>query len=860
MRANLALVFAVALVVALSASSPQTSSPCARLTIEASLDPRSHTVTGTATCAVTRATHLRVATYPRLLRTSRGINDVRSPWFYPRGFDAADMRLTDASGAELTGEGAWQDLGPRQAGETVSLRFATRVPRRNGTFGERDGVFYMLGGWHPAFADADAPVAATTIELHVTSPKDTVGFVGETPFGARSRRRTDGVMQARFVPWLVAGSATVKVRDAGVMITPEAAPHGEMPYDLRDVSAELDTLAARTLAETLETGAQWADSQSLPRKPLIVVIAPLREKLVEKFDGGLAVSNRAFHVAAILQRLHRLAIWRAQLGTYALSKARSAETGIDALPPELVADTVGVIMRDALARSLYSTNEYAAQMFEHVAIIPEIDSLIFAPQVAFADAYYEAIDETPVVADHLDDFDTTMPRGKLIATKLVDRIGDAGALALVLAYLPSTSTFLSVVRAGAGDEVVAGLREWLGPIPKLDYVLGEVETTPVGTRVHVEARGPDADKVHEPITVRLRFPKKHRLEATRLGPGELFFPGATPPKLVEVDPFERTVQLAAQPGETTRYNDRSSPRWRFLLNDITGIFAITNSQVSANADFALRRIHDLRYAFGFTASYAPESVGLGASAIYKFGKAVTPLQLADRVGLGLGYNRLRGNFDNATPGDLLSLSLGYSHDDRLNPYFSFEGAGWSLSSGVAYGRDDAGVDYVFGQLGAGVLQIWQLGLAHALVGRLRGDILLGDAPKQSELRLGGRYRGGRGYEVNEARGTKRITASAEYRHILEADMRSDWLRLFTFTRVEGAFFGDVVVLPVERDGCNRSVFTDVGYSVRFIGDVFNLYTSSLGLDFGFPLNRCPDERDRFPVTIYASFLQSFASF
>ncbi len=860
MRANLALVLAVAVVSWVTLASAPHVAPCARVTVTASLDPRSHTITGTATCIVARDTQLRVATYPRLFRTPAGINDVTQPWFYPQGFDPGDMVLTDAAGTALLGDGPWQTLGARRAGDVVTLAFVTRVPRRNGVFGERDGTFYMLGGWHPAFADEHSPVVATTVEFHVTMPPHTVGFAGETPFGARAPRRLDGVMDARFVPWLVAGAASVKLRDAAVVVTPAPARHGETPYDLRDLSAGLDGLASRELSETLEVGANWADTQVLPRRRLIVVMAPLRERLVERFDGGFAVSDRAFHVASILQRLHRLAIWRAQLASYALPKARSVEVGADALPAELVADTVGLILRDALARSLYRSNEYAAQMFEHVAIIPEIDSLIFAPQVAFADAYYEAIDETPVVANHLDDFDTSLPRGKMVATKLVDRVGDAGALAITQAYLPSTSNWLSLIRASAGDEVVRGLREWLGPTPKLDYVLAEVESTPSGTRVRIDAVGPDADKVHEPIMVRLRLAGKHRLEATRIGPGELFFPGHEKPKLVELDPFERTVQLATTPGETTRYNDRSTPRWRFLLNDITGLFQITNQQVSASADFALRRIHDLRYAFGFSASYAPESVGVSASAVYKFGEAVTPLQLADRIGVGLGYNRLRGEFDDATPGDLLSLSLGYGHDDRLNPYFSFEGSGWSLSSGVAYGRDDRGVDYVFGQVGAGVLKIWQLAMGHALVGRLRGDVLIGAAPKQSELRLGGRNRGGRGYEINEARGTERLVASAEYRHVLENDMRSDWLRLFTFTRVEGAFFGDVIVLPVDRAGCQRSVFTDVGYSVRFIGDVFNLYTSSLGFDFGFPLNRCPDESDRFPVTIYASFLQSFASF
>jgi hypothetical protein len=856
-------VLVVSLALFLTISAPPAVSPCTRVTVHATLDPRTHGVHGTAACTVARDTVLRVATYPRLLRTPYAITDVRQPWFYPQAFDPADMTLAEtASGKELVGDGAWQELGARHAGEVVTLRFDTKVPRRNGVFGERDGTFYMLGGWHPAFADAGAPVAATTVEFHVTAPAYSVGFAGEVPFGAHSPRQVDGVMEARFVPWLVSGAAEVQRSDSAVIVRPTRAPRGDTPYDLKDISSGLDPIALDELSETVTSGAEWAGAQGLQPKRLTVVLAPLRERLVERFDGGIAVSDRAFHVASIMQRLHRLAIWRAQLATYAVVKARSAEAGTDALPPELVADTIAVILRDALARSVYHVHESAAQMFEHIDIIPEIDSLVFAPQVAFTDAYYEAIDETPVARIHLDDFDSVLPRGKLVATKLADRVGEAGALAMAQAYIPSTSTWLSVVRAGGGEEVVAGLREWLGPTPKLDYVLAEVKTTPEGTRVRVDAVGPDADKVHEPITVRLRYAGKKRLEAMRIGPGELFFPGdAKKPNLVEVDPLERTVQLATHPGETTRYNDRSTPRWRFLLNDITGLFQITNQQIAANADFALRRIHDLRYAFGFSASYAPESVGVSASAAYKFGRPVTPLLLAERIALAIGYNRLRGQFDNATPGDLLSLSVGYGHDDRLNPYFSFEGSGWSTSAGVGYGRDERGKEYVFGQVGASVLHIWQLALGHALVGRLRGDLLIGDAPKQSLLRLGGRYRGGRGYEINEERGTERLIASAEYRHLFMSDMRSDWLRLFTLTRVEGAFFGDVIALPVKRDGCNQDVFTDVGYSVRFIGDVFNLYTSALGLDFGFPLNRCADQREgHVPFTVYAAFLQSFSSF
>ncbi len=786
------------LVVALvTASEPALGSPCSHVTVTGRLDPVTHYIDGTATCLLARDANLRVAAYPRLLKTPIGIDDVRQTWFYPDGFDPADMTIAEAP----FDDGIWSDLGAHRAGQTITVHFATHVPRRTGVFGERDGTFYMLGGWHPAFADINAPVMATQYDYDITSPRGTVGFVGTEPFGIRSRRRSSGQITGRFVPWLVAQAANVTRDPESVIIAPTRNPHGATPYDLKEITSGLDTLAMQDLRETVGIGAGWADVQHIDRQRLIVVIAPLREKLVERFDGGIAVSDRAFHIIDSQKKLHALSIWRAQLGVYADATTRDRESGRESLPPLMISDMVAVLLRDALARGLFGEIELGPALLEHVAIIPEIDQLIFAPQTTFADAYYEAIDETPKVRLHLDDFDTMLPRGKLIAMKLTDRMGDAGALAIAQTYVARDRPMLAIVRSTGGDATVAGLEEWIGPTPKVDYYIGEIRSDEYGAHVRVDVRGPDADKVHEPITVRARESRKKSYEAKRIGPGWLEFPLLLKtPSLIEIDPYQRTVQAASQPGETTRFNDRDHAKWRFLLSDIGGLIAVTNKQLNADVEFALRKLNDLRFAYTFGADYSPQSVGVGASAIYKFGSLVTPLLYSDAIALSLGYDRLRANFDNATPGDLVSIGLSYGHDDRLSPYYGFRGNGISLATAFSYGRDIRGVDYTFGSFGAGFLKIYQVAFGHALVGRIRGDILVGTVPKQAELRLGGRYFGGRGYEQNEASATRRAIASFEYRHMIEGDMRSDFARLLMFTRIEGALFADAIAMPVHRTG------------------------------------------------------------
>ncbi|MEZ4271344.1 MAG: hypothetical protein R3C68_07900 [Myxococcota bacterium] len=79
----------------------------------------------------------------------------------------------------------------------------------------------------------------------------------------------------------------------------------------------------------------------------------------------------------------------------------------------------------------------------------------------------------------------------------------------------------------------------------------------------------------------------------------------------------------------------------------------------------------------------------------------------------------------------------------------------------------------------------------------------------------------------------RLIGSLEYRHRLEGDGRADLGGVVTLNRL-------ALLLPmpctcmVDRPGCRRDVFYDVGYGLRFIGDMLNIAPGSLQIDFGVP--------------------------
>jgi hypothetical protein len=828
--------------------------PCTEILLDAEIGAHLREIHGTVTCRMAAGGILDVATYPGVLRERDGLDDVNQAWFYPSGFDPAAMRLA-VDGALIDAHSAWHSLGPRSPGKRVAVEFLTRVPRRNGTLGVYGHAGYFLGGWHPAFGSRER-LDAAPIRFVIRVPVGMVGVVGGVPVTRDGPRVVSGSLVGRFVPVVLAASMRVIQWPGAILLAPQSRPHG-----LKDITAFRDDGALDQLRQTLAEGAAFAERLAIdsPSTPLLVVLAPLREHLVERFDGGIAVSDRAFHLLPFerVLKFHRLSVWREQLAARVLPMCRRLE---DELPADLIADLVGSGLRERLAMEKYGAKEYAPELLETFAVIPEIDSLIFAPQISFVDTYFAAIDETPRRRWRLDNFFHQRPRGKLLYEKLVDVLGSVAVQDLIAAYVQGSIPFLKVGEV-AGWALEPLISPWLGPYPAIDYSIDSVTFEDEQARVTIGARGPDSRRLREPITVEVVDDQGEQHRASRMGPGEIVIGVPNPPQRVEIDPDNRLVEVSTTPGKGPRFNNRRPPRWRFLLNNIASLIAVTNKELSVAADFSLRRIHDLRHSLGFFASYGPSSIAAATSYRYAFGRSITPLRLVQSTSLSVAYERLRSERGRAETGDQVSLSAGYRYDDRLSPYWACSGKGASLRLAGALGWPHEGDHYLFLRTGASAFYIWSLAFNHALVGRVRGDLNMGGAPLQDGLSLGHLYRAGRGFERDEARGDLRIVATTEYRHVLTADGRTDLGGLINWNRLEGGLFADVVYLSVNDPAdCGRNLFYDIGYGLRFIGNVLGVTPAEITIDVGVPLGRCPSATTRPPVTVYVGFVQSLAEF
>jgi hypothetical protein len=797
--------------------------------LEASVRLDTHTVEGHVRCENPSATPLKTATYPRVLRTQEGLNDLNSAWFYPHGFSPANMVLHQDN-VLLEGEGAWQAL---KEGMEASVSFTTHVPERAGTLGYLENTLYLLGGWHPVFTNSDAlPMHRIHYRIHL--PENTVGFVGNTPFGRNSPRTVEGVYYGTQLPVLVTAQATVHVSSPWVLI----APHNSYIPTQKSMQE-----VQRALQEGEEELSHF--KTLTPTRPLIAVFVPLREQLVERFSGGLAISNRAFSLFPWKKftLFHSMALWRHQFAARILPWAYTHETPYHA---DLVADTLACALREKHVEKTSDKRESAHALLNRIAVIPEIDALMFAPQTAFADTYHNTAYTPPTQRWRLDNFHHSLPEGVLLYQKIRDAQGVEKTWQQTHQYLTTPQRF-EPLASHAYDA-------WLGPYPKVDYSVQQ----PTPSQVLVAAQGEDASRIHEPIQVAIQDAHKHKHLYTTYAHETLTPEVPLPLRSIEIDPALRLHETSTHPYEHPSFNNRTPKRWRLLLTNLSSLLGITAKQIAFNADVILRQIYDTRWFYSSKLAYTPRNISVYAGVHRGFGKTITPLARAHYASLTWGYDYLRSNAVLGASGQQVSLNMAYTYDTRLRAVSSFRGEGFSARAHLAHAWKNTSETYTYGTLGASALKLWPLGTQQALLARVGVDGVAGHAPSQYGVRLGGRYRGLRGYEEDEAWGTMRVTASLEWRHTLASLHNHSFWGLFTLTDLEGALFADAAYF--KSNVCTGENFYDVGYGLRWIGEVFNISPMVLAVDVGVPFSRCTAHTRKQPFTVFMAFNQSFDPF
>lgn len=793
------------------------------------------------------------------------------------GFDAWSVEVEGVpcrGPLERLSDGArWLRCGRPVAGGAsvrVVAKAKLRVPNRYGPFGRRGRQLTLGARWYPQVASPHRAPPEGRIRLSVSIPAATAAIVGEhfVPHDPGTGRREvrASLSRAAHAPLLVLPPETVLFRmSQGALVFPPG--RSQHPADLRRKQAFL---------RVLEDGLHFLRRARVRlRRPVLLVEAPLRRDLARGLEGGVVlVSDHAYRFWPIdrFDAFHDRPILRQVFFAGALQGAPKRPVTW----PAIAADAVAQALVDALDREGGRRAEDAFDVLGLFAFVPAIDSLLYAPQLPFVEAYFRVIREDDPLRAELAGHPSERPRGKIVYEKLADRSGQEQALLALRAVLRGAPLEAAVARGlegtpGPGPE--AFLATWLGPHPEVAYRLGDFSSAPLApdlhrARVEVIRSG---DAVAEPVTVRIEDSEGRALdvlaEASTAPIRVVTATLSAPLAAVSIDPAGRLSQVPSAGAPNPRLDDHSHPGWRVLLDGFNVLIGATAGAVDARLAFAFARRWDPTWQLGVAASSGPDAVSGTVRLRRAFGRPVTPnRQIASLSASFTGDRLLAGFVEGAAAAWAGRTELTFAYDDRMTLWAPEPGIGLRASLGYARIFD---ADEILERretnesvsIGVAGLRSVRLHAAHTLSLRGRLDAwVLGRPRPQLLYDLGGRG-AVRGYPIGEERGRLRAVVSGEWLHPLLRDLRINAFELTWVDRVDGALFADGAVLGDDpEDLARRGLRADIGYGLRIYLSYLGVRPGVLAVDVAFPLL---DEAGRLTARgpqVFLAFSQSFLSF
>ena len=772
--------------------------------------------------------------------------------------------------------------GRFSAGRPVEIRVEGRliVPRRLGAFGRHRGQLTLLGGWYPALGRPDAPPPVGSVRARVSVPYGRAVVLGGTyrahvPRKIGRPRWVQGSRDGTSLPLIILPARTGS--------RPIAQGRGRWISGRRYTENSAALRQARLTVQAVAGALRLAKDEglSVPNSdaPLLVVEAPLRRRLARAGPGVVLVSDRAFRLLPFerFYRFHRYPVVREALTALAWQQ----------VPPgpyrHVTADAIGAFLRD---RYVASSAGYAEDIFDVLSFwsfIPAVDSLLYAPQTAFTDAYFRLVDETDDLRVNLLDPPSGWPRGRILYEKLKDRIGPVRVAEAMRRLIRGAQWPAILTDTIGGDQVDAFLSTWLGPYPAMQYSLESWSSQPLKGagcapqtnchRVAVDVRRTGA-VVQEPIQLRLTDDDdKQRLvwsETSSAAHRTVTATLGAPLDLVELDPWGRVSETPSLAVPSPKLDNRSRAKWRVLLNSFNLQASPTAGTLDTALNLGFSQVRNVHWRFGLIGSFGPEAISVAGRTLRRFGGRVTPDRLAQWVGVSVAGSQLRSDFAGETGTNYAFTSqLFYGYDDRQTGWAPEPGMG--IRAGLTYNHVFGGLSNVDPE-GVGVtrdamaltlraLRSWRIEGRHQLSLRAAvGAYVAGRPQSQLLFFLGGRE-AVRGYVIDADVGRYRAIVSGEWVHTLLGDVNDNVIELFWATKLGGALFADVAAIGDELTGdFGRRVRADVGYGFRIYLDYFGVRPGVMAIDIAVPLLNQQGRFEVGPPAVYIDFTQSFFVF
>jgi hypothetical protein len=777
----------------------------------------------------------------------------------------SELRGRDTGGSDL--------VVPIDAGSARTLMVRVRatldVPDRFGRLGHAAGRLSLAAPWYPLVLDGEAWSATAThhVEVRALDGLVTLGDerLAET---VTVTRRTSYVpalagtsLRVRRAP-LEGGRELVLIEPSDGYVPPPRGAAGEA--GIEDL-AGVDRLGLlREAALDVTRTADWLEVPA-PRR-VIAWIVPSRTELGASAPGVALFSDRIFQIFPVddLRETHRRAARRALFRVLA-QRPSTIDPPADRVWSE---DLRAVAMQDLDDVRRHHGGQRVDQLLQPFSFHPAVDQLLYAPQVAFEDVYFGAIDEPDAFRDDPQRARLPLVRGHRLLESIADLLGEAGVRRLVAMLVHARrSTRAALERVSPG--FAARLPILLAyPTFDVNYRLGAIESARTETgwshRIEVIREG---DPRTEPVEIEVEDEQGRRATGRWDGEGSrgvVVIETAGPRSRVALDPRQRLPQSARVADGHPRADDATSQPWRLpMFNNFSFDLLLSEGNFTGLADISLRQRYDLEHTVILRISRTVARTTGRIRYLHGLGPKVHNNRRSMLLGGSLAFSRVEPNFGGAgAPGgwalELEGIAVlntqRFVADPRDGVYALVQ-----LAGGGTLGDDGRLAGTARGQFR--VSGVIPAGLLHAFFFLGAGGFTTGAALDADRQLLGGRY-GLRGFANDELVGNGMLYGVAEHRYTMIGDLAINVLHGVWAREVQLAtWVGAGAIFDTPRGETARFA-AEAGMGLRFHYEYGGVQPGVLALDLGVPVSRLIERSERVeplgtPIAFYVSFDQYY---
>jgi hypothetical protein len=770
-----------------------------------------------------------------------------------------DLRGRDFGGSDLV---LPVDPGPAR---TVVVRFAMRldVPDRFGRLGRAAGVLSLAAPWYPLVVDGDAWAFEVPHVVHASVTH------GEIATSIARGADIDIEQVGAYVPAIAAsrfstrtvraGGHDVVVVSAGELYTPPSddAPSLQGIIDLSGI--DLAGMIGQ-VAEQAYASAAWLGI-AVP-EPLTVLVVPSRTELAASAPGVLLVSDHALQIFPldVVREFHLRAIRRAIFQVLAQSISARVEAPGDR---GWVDDLRSIVLLDLDEARRSSTAQRPDQLLSLFAFHPAVDQLLYAPQIAFEEIYFGAIDEPDRFRDDPVRARFPLTRGRRLLECVRDVLDDE-AMQRTVARIANGRRSIRSALARAEIDVDAMLPFWLRYATlEVNYRLGTITTerTEAGFRHTIEILR-EGDERPEPVEVEVEDGAGHRVSGYWDGRGErgeVVIDTPADRGSVTIDPRQRLPQSARVSDGHPRQDDATNAPWRPPIITAFALDVLVSEQnVTGVIDLALRQRYDLEHTVALRLARTAARTGGRIVYIQGLGPKAHNNRRIGTLGGGIGFNYVQPGF-----GGVLNLG-GYAIDAQLiggvdtrrfiyDPREAFVLSAALQVTGTV--RDDS----TFAITGRGAFHatgIFPVGLLNVFVLAGGGGFTIGPALDADRQSIGGRY-ALRGFSNSQLLGNGALYAVLEHRFTVITDLGINILWGVIAREVQLAWWvGGGVVFDTSDHRDAHGAF-EAGGGLRFHYEYGGIQPGVLAIDIGVPISSYVEGNTATPLGFYIGFDQYY---